>query len=104
MAVWARVELTSSESPCFQGFLSPACADVYLLCVRKWSLEARQGRLQALVNRFDCPVLLHSEAFDDGVALLRVAERHVPRRGGEQAPVGALQVWPIPRVAEGQDR
>jgi hypothetical protein len=29
--------------------------------LRKWSLEARQGRLQGLVSRFDCPVLLHSE-------------------------------------------
>jgi ATP-dependent DNA ligase len=44
--------------------------------LRKWSLEARQARLQALVSRFDCPVLLHSEAFDDGEALLRVAEKH----------------------------
>jgi bifunctional non-homologous end joining protein LigD len=44
--------------------------------LRKWSLEARQGRLQALVSRFDCPVLLRSEAFDDGLALLRVAEKH----------------------------
>ena len=37
--------------------------------LRKWLLEARQGCLQ----RFDSPVLLHSEAFDDGEALLRVA-------------------------------
>ena len=29
-----------------------------------------------LVSRFDRPVLLHSEAFDDGDALLRVAEKH----------------------------
>jgi hypothetical protein len=43
---------------------------------RKWSLEARQERLQALVSRFSCPVLLHSEAFDDGQALLSVAEKH----------------------------
>jgi len=43
--------------------------------LRNWSLEARQSRLQALVSRFDCPVMLHSEAFDDGVALLRVAEK-----------------------------
>ena len=53
---------------------------------RKWTLEARQGRLQALVSRFDSPVLLHSEAFDDGEALLRVAEKHGARRRGEQAP------------------
>lgn len=44
--------------------------------LRRWSLEARQGRLQALVSRFDCPVLLHSEAFNDGQSLLRVAEKH----------------------------
>jgi bifunctional non-homologous end joining protein LigD len=44
--------------------------------LRKWSLEARQGRLQALVSRFDCPVLLHSEAFNDGEALHSVAEKH----------------------------
>ena len=28
------------------------------------------------MGRFDSPVLLHSEAFDDGEALLRVAEKH----------------------------
>ena len=28
------------------------------------------------MSRFDCPVLLHSEAFNDGEALLRVAEKH----------------------------
>jgi bifunctional non-homologous end joining protein LigD len=44
--------------------------------LRKWSLEARQRRLQALVSRFACPVLLASEAFNDGDALLRVAEKH----------------------------
>jgi bifunctional non-homologous end joining protein LigD len=44
--------------------------------LRKLPLEARQRRLRALVRRFDCPVLLHSEAFDDGKALLRVAEKH----------------------------
>jgi hypothetical protein len=44
--------------------------------LRRWSLERRQARLQALVSRFACPVLLHSEAFDDGQALLRVAEKH----------------------------
>jgi bifunctional non-homologous end joining protein LigD len=26
--------------------------------LRKWSLEARQGRLQALLSRFHCPVLV----------------------------------------------
>jgi len=28
------------------------------------------------VSRFGCSALLHSEAFDDGQALLRVAEKH----------------------------
>jgi bifunctional non-homologous end joining protein LigD len=44
--------------------------------LRKWSLEARQGRLQALMSRFDCPTVLASEPFKDGQALLEVAERH----------------------------
>jgi ATP-dependent DNA ligase len=44
--------------------------------IRKWSQGTRQGRLQALVSRFDCPVLLHSEAFGDGETLVRVAEKH----------------------------
>jgi bifunctional non-homologous end joining protein LigD len=44
--------------------------------LRKLPLERRHGRLQALVRRFNCPVPLHSEAFDDGQALLRVAEKH----------------------------
>ena len=44
--------------------------------IRKWSQEARQGRLQALLTRFDCPAVLCSEPFNDGLALLRVAEKH----------------------------
>jgi ATP-dependent DNA ligase len=44
--------------------------------LRKWSLEARQGRLQGLVSRLGCPALLASEPFKDGQALLEVAERH----------------------------
>jgi len=44
--------------------------------LRKWSLAARQGRLQALLSRFGCPAVLCSEPFDDGQALLRVAEKH----------------------------
>jgi bifunctional non-homologous end joining protein LigD len=44
--------------------------------LRKWSLEARQARLQALMSRFDCPAVLASEPFKDGQALLEVAERH----------------------------
>jgi bifunctional non-homologous end joining protein LigD len=44
--------------------------------LRRWSLEARQGRLQGLVSRFGCPGVLASESFADGEALLRVAEKH----------------------------
>jgi ATP-dependent DNA ligase len=44
--------------------------------ISKWSQGTRQRRLQALVSRFDCPVLLHSEAFGDGETLVRVAEKH----------------------------
>jgi len=44
--------------------------------IRKWSQEARQGRLQALLTRFDCPAVLCSEPFNDGLTLLRVAEKH----------------------------
>jgi bifunctional non-homologous end joining protein LigD len=44
--------------------------------LRKWSLERRQARLQALVSRFACPTVLASEAFADGQALLQVAEKH----------------------------
>lgn len=44
--------------------------------LRTWSLEARQGRLQALLSRFGCPAVLCSEPFNNGEALLRVAEKH----------------------------
>jgi bifunctional non-homologous end joining protein LigD len=64
--------------------------------LRKWSL--RQGRLQALMSRFDCPVLLHSEAFDDGVAPLRVAEKHglegaVSKRRDQPYTSGQCRGW-----------
>jgi bifunctional non-homologous end joining protein LigD len=66
--------------------------------LRKWSLEARQGRPQTLVSRFDSPVLLHSEAFDDGEALLRVAEKHglegvVSKRRDAPYRSGACRGW-----------
>jgi bifunctional non-homologous end joining protein LigD len=57
-----------------------------------------QGRLQALVSRFDSPVVLHSEAFDDGEALLRVAEKHglegvVSKRRDAPYRSGACRGW-----------
>jgi len=66
--------------------------------LRKWSLEARQGRLHALVGRFNSPVLLHSEAFDDGEPLLRVAEKHglegvVSKRRDAPYRSGACRRW-----------
>jgi bifunctional non-homologous end joining protein LigD len=66
--------------------------------LRKLPLEARQRRLQVLVRRFDCPVLLHSEAFDDGEALLRVAEEHglegvVSKRRDAPYSSGACRGW-----------
>jgi ATP-dependent DNA ligase len=44
--------------------------------LRRWSLEARQGRLQALLSRSSCQGVLASEAFTGGLALLRVTEKY----------------------------
>ena len=38
-------------------------------------LVKRQARLQALLERFGCPAATLSEPFEDGLALLRVAEQ-----------------------------
>jgi ATP-dependent DNA ligase len=46
--------------------------------LRKWSLEARQGRLQVLVSRFGCPSVLASEPFEGVVSKRRGA----PYRSG----------------------
>jgi len=57
-------------------------------------LVKRQARLQALLGRFGCPAVSLSEPFEDGLALLRVAEkrglegvvskrRDAPYRSGE---------------------
>jgi bifunctional non-homologous end joining protein LigD len=66
--------------------------------LRKLPLERRQARLQALVRRFGCPVLLHSEAFSDGLALLQVAEKHglegvVIKRRDAPYKSGACKGW-----------
>ena len=61
---------------------------------RPQPLVRRQARLQALLERFGCPVVSLSEPFEDGLALLRVAEerglegivskrRDTPYRSGE---------------------
>jgi len=66
--------------------------------LRRWSLEARQGRLQALLSRSSCQGVLASEAFTDGLALLRVAEKHglegvVSKRRDAPYGSGACRGW-----------
>jgi bifunctional non-homologous end joining protein LigD len=62
--------------------------------LRPQPLVKRQARLQALLERFGCPAISLSEPFEDGLALLRVAEerglegvvskrRDAPYRSGE---------------------
>ena len=53
---------------------------VRLICVngrdlRPQPLVKRQACLQALLERFGCPAVSLSEPFEDGLALLRVAEQ-----------------------------
>ena len=43
--------------------------------LRAQPLVKRQACLQALLERFGCPAVSLSEAFEDGLALLRVAEQ-----------------------------
>ena len=43
---------------------------------RAQPLVKRQERLDTLLVRFDCPAVLMSKSFDDGQALLRIAEKH----------------------------
>jgi bifunctional non-homologous end joining protein LigD len=55
------------------------CFDLLAINGREWrpyGLEKRQARLDALLTRFDCPAVLMSKSFDDGQALLRIAEKH----------------------------
>ena len=62
--------------------------------LRQQPLVKLQARLQALLERFGCPAVSLSEPFEDGLALLRVAEerglegivskrRDAPYRSGE---------------------
>jgi hypothetical protein len=57
--------------------------------LRKWSLEARQGRLQTLVSRFDSPVLLFPKR---SMTARRCSawRRSTGWRRGEQSPRCAL--------------
>ena len=77
------------------------CFDLLALNGRGWRhqpLEKRQDRLQALLQRFDCPPVKASEAFTDGVKLLRVAERMklegvVSKRRGTAYSSGDCRDW-----------
>jgi ATP-dependent DNA ligase len=58
----------------------------------------RRGRLQALLARFDCPAIRASEAFTDGIKLLRAAERMklegvVSKRLGTAYSSGDCRDW-----------
>jgi bifunctional non-homologous end joining protein LigD len=66
--------------------------------LRRWSLEARQGRLQALLSRSSCQGVLASEAFTGGLALLRVTEKYglegvVSKRRNAPYRSGAFRGW-----------
>ena len=77
------------------------CFDLLALNGRGWRhqpLEKRQDRLQSLLQRFDCPPVKASEAFTDGVKLLRVAERMklegvVSKRRGTAYSSGDCRDW-----------
>jgi bifunctional non-homologous end joining protein LigD len=83
------------------GMLHMWAFDLLALNGRDWrpyGLEKRQARLQALLERFDCPAVLPSKAFDDGEALLRVAEKHklegvVSKRRGSAYRSGNCRDW-----------
>jgi hypothetical protein len=67
--------------------------------MRKWSLEARQGRLQALVSRIDCLAVLVS----DPSKTARHSRAAWVGRRREQAAIGALPLRRMSRLAQGQN-
>ena len=77
--------------------------------LRPQPLVKRQARLEALLERFGCPAVSLSEPFEDGLALLRVAEerglegivstrRDAPYRSGECRDWRKVKtpVWRVP--------
>jgi bifunctional non-homologous end joining protein LigD len=61
------------------GMLHMWAFDLLELNGKDWRpqpLVKRRARLEILLARFDCPAVLMSKAFNDGAALLRVAEMH----------------------------
>jgi bifunctional non-homologous end joining protein LigD len=77
------------------------CFDLLALNGRDWrehALEKRQGRVRALLARFNCPAVRASETFTDGAKLLRVAERMklegvVSKRRGTAYRSGECRDW-----------
>jgi len=72
---------------------------------RPYGLEKRQARLDTLLARFDCPAVLMSKSFDDGAALLRVAEKHrlegvVSKRRDAPYRSGSCRDWVKVKAAE----
>jgi len=66
--------------------------------LRLQPLVKRQARLQVLLERFACPAVSLSEPFDDGLALLRVAEERglegvVSKRRGAPYRSGECRDW-----------
>ena len=72
---------------------------------RPYGLEKRQARLDMLLARFDCPAVLMSKSFDDGAALLRIAEKHklegiVSKKREAPYRSGSCQDWRKIKTAE----
>jgi ATP dependent DNA ligase domain len=64
--------------------------------LRKWSLEARRGRLQTLLSRFRCPTVLCSEPIQRRPGAAPRGREARPRGRGKQAPGCALPLWQLP--------
>jgi hypothetical protein len=58
---------------------------------------------QPLLSRFHCPVVMAAEAFTDGKALMRVAEKQRAGRRGEQ-PASAPYSRVTPGLAQAHGR
>jgi len=67
-----RSQSTTSSPAVKAHLIAPQPAITYL---RPQPLVKRQECLQVLLERFGCPAISLSEPFEDGMALLRVAEK-----------------------------
>ena len=93
---------------CTGGPLHLWAFDLLALNGRDWrpyGLEKRQDRLDALLIRFDCPAVLMSKSFNDGQALLRIAEKHklegvVSKRREASNQSGPCRDWRKFKTAE----